>query len=52
MKFYLNEGKGIPWAGHVIAKPCPAALVKADRSKMEENLGLVDPMGSKQIHWK
>ena len=44
--FYLNEGRGVPWAGHVMARPRPEDLVKADDSKMEENFGLVDPIGS------
>ena len=44
--FYLNEGVGEPWAGHVNEIPSPADILKADRSTMEENFGLADPTGS------
>ena len=43
---YLNEGKGDPWAGQVIATPMLDAIVKADSSNFEENLGFDDPIGS------
>ena len=43
---YLNEGVGEPWAGHVNEIPSPADILKADRSTIEENFGLADPMGS------
>ena len=46
LKIYLNDGKGDPWAGQVIPTPMFEAIVKADNSNFEENLGLEDPMGS------
>jgi hypothetical protein len=46
IQFYLNEGVGEPWAGHVNEIPSPADILKADRSTIEENFGLADPMGS------
>ena len=43
----MNEGTGEHWAGQVKEIPDPADILKADRSTMEENLGLADPIGSK-----
>lgn len=37
---------GVPWAGQVNANPELADLVKVEDSKIEENFGFVDPMGS------
>ena len=42
----LNEGKGDPWAGHVNAIPDPEDFLKVKDSKMDENLGLAEPIGS------
>ena len=43
---YLNEGVGEPWAGHVREIPNPADILKADKSTIDENFGLADPIGS------
>ena len=45
-KQYLNDGSGSPWAGQVIAKLWPNDFLNADESTMDENLGLVNPIGS------
>ena len=45
---YLNEGVGYPWAGHVNEIPSPADILKADKSTMEENFGLAEPIGSEE----
>ena len=39
---------GVPWAGQVREIPWPADILKADRSRMEENFGLAEPMGSEE----
>ena len=44
---YLNEGIGIPCAGHVRATPVPNFLLNADKSTFEENFGSENPIGSK-----
>lgn len=49
---YLNDGIGTPCAGHVRATPVPNFFLKADKSTIEENLGLENPMGSNQINEK
>ena len=46
---YLNEGRGEPWAGQVMASPEPDSVMKVEDFNFEENLGLVVPMGSKII---
>ena len=43
---YLNEGSGSPWAGQVIAKLWPDDCLNPLKSTMDENLGLVNPIGS------
>ena len=43
---YLKEGRGEPCAGQVIPTPILDAIVNADNSNFEENLGLEDPIGS------
>ena len=43
---YLKEGRGDPCAGQVIPTPILDAIVNADNSNFEENLGLEDPIGS------
>jgi len=43
---YLNEGVGEPCAGQVREIPNPADILKADKSTMDENFGLADPIGS------
>ena len=45
--FYLNDGDGDPCAGQVSAMALLATILKADSSRMLENLGLVEPIGSK-----
>ena len=45
-KWYLNDGSGSPWAGQVIAKLWPDDFLNADESTIDENLGLLNPIGS------
>ena len=45
---YLNAGTGIPCAGQVRAMPDPSSFLNANESKIEENFGLENPIGSKQ----
>ena len=40
---------GTPCAGQVRAIPAPSSFSKADRDNMDENLGLENPIGSKEI---
>ncbi len=42
----LNDGIGEPCAGHVRAIPDPDDFLKVKDSWLEENFGLVDPIGS------
>ena len=42
----MKEGRGEPCAGQVIPTPILDAIVNADNSNFEENLGLEDPIGS------
>ena len=46
---YLKPGEGEPWAGQVNATPWPWLFLKADKSRLDENLGLEDPTGSIMI---
>ena len=49
LDFYLNAGMGTPCAGQVRAIPAPCFFSKADNDNMEENFGLENPIGSKEI---
>ena len=49
---YLNAGIGIPCAGQVIATPDPSCFLNADESRIEENFGLENPIGSKETYRK
>ena len=42
----LNDGKGEPCAGHVKAIPDPEDFLNVKDSRIEENLGLAEPIGS------
>lgn len=43
---YLKPGAGDPCAGQVKATPLSTTILKARESRIEENLGLADPIGS------
>ena len=45
-KIYLNDGKGDPWAGQVMATPELELVLKPENSNFDENFGFVDPIGS------
>ena len=44
--FYLNEGIGAPWAGHVNAMPEFKGSVNFDDSSLLANFGFAEPIGS------